>query len=141
MSPYVSALLAALCWGFAPMFEKTGLQGDSDPTLGVLVRSIGVVLGTLCLLPMIGRGIGARLAVLPARTWFYLGMGGLLASVIGQAFFYRALKYGEMSRVVPIGASYPLIAFVIGLLWFKEPFTPGKAVGVSLVLAGIYFLR
>src|SRR6266480_7332701 len=134
MSPYVSALLAALCWGFAPMFEKTGLQGDSDPTLGVLVRSIGVAVGTLCLLPLIGRGVGARLSSLPMRTWFFLGVGGLLASVVGQAFFYRALKYGEMSRVVPIGASYPLIAFILGLLIFKEPFTQGKMVGVVLVM-------
>jgi transporter family protein len=109
--------------------------------VGVLVRTLGVVFGALFLLPFIWRSVGPRLAELPLRNWFYLCMGGFLASIVGQTFFYRALKFGEISRVVPIGASYPLIAFVLGLVLWKEPFTAGKTLGVVLVMAGLYLLR
>ena len=140
MTPFAWALLAALCWGMAPLFEKAGLQGTRDPAVGVLIRSLGVLTGMLCLLPFISR-VGSRLADMPLRSWFYLAMGGILASIVGQIFFYRALKFGEVSRVVPIGASYPVIACLLGLLIWKEPLTLGKTCGVVLVMVGIYLLR
>jgi transporter family protein len=140
MSPFTSALCAALCWGFAPFFEKAGLQQTSNPTIGVFVRSFGVILGTACLIPFFPR-LGPRIAELPARSIFYLCMGGILASVVGQAFFYHALKYGEISRSVAIGASYPVIACVLGLLIWKEPLTVSKTCGIVLVAAGISLLR
>ena len=43
--------------------------------------------------------------------------------------------------MVPIGASYPLIAFVLGVLFWKEPLTLHKTMGVLLVMAGIYLLK
>jgi bacterial/archaeal transporter family protein len=140
LSPFVWALLAALCWGFAPALEKAGLQHAKDPAVGVVVRSIGVLGGLLLLLPFFPK-LGQQLSEVPGRSWVFLVLGGILASLMGQLFFYRALKLGEVSRVVPIGASYPLIAFVMGLLIWKEPLTASKSIGVTLVLAGIYLLR
>jgi transporter family protein len=136
---FVWALLAAFCWGFAPLLEKIGLRGTVDPVLGVLVRSIGVILGTLCFLPMLPR-LGSRLADLTPRHWIFLCLGGLTASVIGQLCFYRALKAGDMSRVVPIGASYPVLAFLLGVIFLGESFTLSKTCGIVLVMAGVYLL-
>jgi bacterial/archaeal transporter family protein len=139
-NPFMWALLAAACWGFAPIFEKTGLQSTKDPAVGVMIRSIGVLLGTLLVAPFFPQ-LGSKLAEVPMRGWVALILGGILASLVGQLFFYRALKWGEVSRVVPIGASYPLLACILGLLLFKEPLTAGKGLGVVLVMAGIYLLR
>ena len=140
MDAFGWALLASLCWGVAPLFEKTGLRDLSDPAFGVIIRSIGVLVGLLFLAPLM-RGLPGRFSDLTPRTWFCLMMGGLLASIVGQACFYRALKLGDVSRVVPVGASYPVIACLLGILFLREPLTAPKTLGILLVVAGTYLLR
>jgi transporter family protein len=140
VTPFIWALLAALCWGIAPLFEKIGLRGSIDPSVAVFVRSLGVMLGALGFLPFWSK-VGPEIAALPMRGWVYIILGGIFASIFGQICFYRALKLGEMSRVVPIGASYPLIAFILGITVMKEPLTAGKTLGVMLVMTGLYLLR
>lgn len=140
MSWFTNAALAALCWGFAPFFEKVGLRSVQDPSVGVFVRSAGVIVGTLCLAPFFPN-LGEHIRAIPPRQIVFLIIGGILASVIGQAFFYRALKVGEVSRAVSVGASYPVVACILGLLIWKEPLTLSKGLGVTLVLIGIGLLR
>jgi len=61
--------------------------------------------------------------------------------VIGQLCFYHALKIGEVSRVVPVGASYPVLACILGILFLREPITWEKASGIVLVVIGTFLLR
>lgn len=139
MSPFGWAALAALCWGVAPLVEKTGLR-TSEPVVGVMIRAIGMLVG-LVLLLLVSPRAWERLQEVPIRGWLWLGSGGFLASVIGQIFFYRALKGGEVSRVVPVGAAYPVIAFLLSLWLFREPLTASKALGVGFVVVGAILLR
>ncbi len=134
------ALLASFCWGCAPLLEKVGLRGNADPAVGVLVRTAGVLLGAFSFLLVLPR-LSERFSDLTLRNWIFLGLGGLVASVLGQLCFYRALKVGEVSRVVPIGASYPVLAFLMGVLFFQESITWVKVGGIVLVMAGVYLLR
>ena len=140
MTAFTWALLAAFCWGFAPIFEKAGLRGTIDPFAGVTIRSLGVVIGLVAFLPLASR-ISAGLSNLPTRTWIWLCLGGFTASVVGQLCFYHALKIGDVSRVVPVGASYPILACLLGIFILKEPVTWGKASGIALVVAGTWLLR
>jgi bacterial/archaeal transporter family protein len=140
MTPYYWALLAAVFWGLAPLSEKFGLRGGVDPIVGVFIRSLGVFVGVLCFVPFLSH-LWGPLTSAPFRTWALLGGGGILASILGQLCFYRALQAGEMSRVVPIGAAYPALAFLLGVLIFKEPITLSRLVGVTLILAGTLLLR
>jgi transporter family protein len=134
------ALLASFCWGFAPLLEKIGLRGSVDPMIGVLVRTTGVLLGTCLILPALPN-ISGRFSDLTPKNWIFLCLGGLMASVIGQLCFYRALKLGEVSRVVPIGASYPVLAFLLGVIFLQESVSWSKVGGITLVMAGVYLLR
>jgi len=43
--------------------------------------------------------------------------------------------------VVPIGASYPVLAFILGTVFFRESFTWSKMGGIVLVIAGVFLLR
>jgi transporter family protein len=140
LSAFGWALLASFCWGFAPLLEKIGLRGTVDPALGVLVRSIGVIFGALCFLPALSK-IPGRFSDLTPRNWIFLCLGGLVASIIGQLCFYRALKLGDVSRVVPIGASYPVLAFLLGTIFLGESVTLSKIGGIALVMTGVYLLR
>ncbi len=140
LSAFTWALLAAFCWGFAPVLEKIGLKGTVDPIVGVIVRTLGVLFGALLFIPLAPR-LTSRFSELPFKSWVFLCLGGLVASIVGQLCFYRALKVGEVSRVVPIGASYPVLAFLFGILFFHEAFTWHKMAGIVLVVSGVYLLR
>jgi uncharacterized membrane protein len=41
---FMYAVLTAIIWGVAPAFEKTGLSGKVDPYVGVVIRTIPVVI-------------------------------------------------------------------------------------------------
>jgi transporter family protein len=96
--------------------------------------------GVLVFLPILLRGSG-RFSDVTTRSWIYLCLGGFIASVVGQLCFYRALKIGDVSRVVPVGASYPVTACLLGILLLREPVTAAKSVGILLVVSGTFLLR
>ena len=75
------------------------------------------------------------------QGWGFLVLGGLVASIIGQIFFYHALKEGEASLVVPLGASYPLISFILGVLFLKESVTVTKGLGLLSIMIGVFLLK
>ena len=139
MKPYYFALITACIWGIAPIVEKIGL-GKIEPAAGLLIRSLGILVGAALLI--IFRTHTLRVALnADAKTVFYLLSGGILASFLGQLFFYRALKGGEVSQVVPIAAAYPLVAFLIGVIFLHEQVTLQKVIGMLLVLSGIFLLK
>lgn len=132
------ALFAAFIWGIAPILEKLGL-GSVAPAAGLFYRCLGVLLGLLVLVIFIVKPEEIRSVDL--RSAMLLAMGGFLASFVAQIFFYNALKSGNVSAVVPLSGSYPLIAFILGVLLLGESFSYFRVFGVALIVAGIWFLR
>ena len=139
MKPYFWALLAALAWGCAPIFEKLGLS--KIPVFnGLFYRCLGVFLGALVLMLFKFDTFKETISHAPSG-WLYLVIGGFMASIIGQIFFYHALKDGEASLVVPLGAAYPLIAFILGIIFLGEKVTLAKSFGLVFVLLGVFLLK
>ena len=139
MKSYYFAILAAIVWGIAPIAEKMGLK-NIEPMAGVLVRSAGVAVGAI-VMSLISSSIFKSALKADPTTIIFLFMGAILASILGQIFFYNALKHGEVSKMVPIAATYPLVSFLLGLLFFGESFTVLKGLGVIFVILGVFFLR
>lgn len=139
MSAFYWAVLTACIWGLVPVLEKLGLSRiDTFP--GLLLRSSGVLLGAIVLIAIKSEHLREVLKA-DWETIFFLVFGGLLASFVGQICFYKALKSGEVSKVVPIAGAYPLVSFLTGIIFLSEGITLTKLVGVLLILAGIVFLR
>ena len=139
MNAYVWAILTALVWGCVPLIEKMGLT-RIDPLVGLFYRCFGVIAGILLLLTFYNRQIRESWSHFHTGM-LYLMLGGFLASVVGQFCFYHALKNGEASRMVPLSGSYPLVAFVLGVLILGEKVTLAKTAGILLVVGGVYLLR
>lgn len=139
MKPFYFAILAAIVWGIAPIVEKAGLA-RIEPIAGVMLRSLGVMIGAIALV-----AINPHLLKLAFRadqkTIILLFIGGIIASILGQIFFYNALRHGEVSKMVPIAATYPLVSFLLGLLFFGEGFTVAKGLGIGFVILGVFLLR
>lgn len=139
MKAYYFALITACIWGIAPILEKIGL-GKIEPLSGLLIRSLGVVIGATLLIIFRTQALRGALAA-DAKTFFYLLLGGILASFLGQLFFYRALKTGQTSQVVPLAATYPLVSFLIAVFFLQEQLTLQKVIGVLLVISGVLLLK
>jgi len=139
MKPFYWALGAAFIWGCAPILEKLGLA-KAPVFAGLFFRSMGVVIGTGLLL-VFKFGVIKESLVSPLQGWGLLIAGGFLASILGQICFYHALKDGEASLVVPLAASYPLIAFMLGTIFLGEKITLAKLSGMLLVVLGVFFLK
>ncbi len=139
MKPFYYAILAAIVWGIAPIAEKAGLANIA-PLSGVVIRSCGVLIGAIILIIFNSNLLGTALSASP-KTILFLFAGGILASILGQIFFYNALKNGEISKMVPVAATYPLVSFLLGLLFFGESFTVAKGLGIGFVILGVFLLK
>lgn len=123
----------------APILEKTGLK-NIEPLSGVMVRSAGVIIGAIILAMFNSNIIKSALKADP-KAILFLFLGGILASILGQILFYNALKHGEVSKMVPIAATYPLVSFLLGLLFFGESLTLVKGLGIGFVILGVFLLK
>lgn len=136
MKAVLFAVLTAVCWSVGGFFEKKGLKlGNLAPVIGITVRTATalVVLG-LASFPRWGTLAGAGAAPL-----LYLAIGGgVVAGSLGMLFFYTALGTGELSRVMPVAFGLtPLLGFLIGAVFMKEPATAVKLIGAVLTSAGV----
>ncbi len=138
MTPFLWALVAACIWGVAPLVEKAGLAG-APAGAGVVARSLGVMVGLGVL-----SCVWSPWTVLKQIPWtsaVLLALGGLLASIVGQLAFYQALKYGAVSQVTPVAATYPLVAAILGWVLLREPMTISRLLGAVCVVTGALLLR
>lgn len=139
MKSFYFALMTAVVWGIVPILEKMGLTKIA-PIPGLIIRCFGVMIGAAILVIFNTQAFKIALKAEP-RTIFFLVIGGFMASIVGQIFFYNALKSGEASRVVPIAGIYPLVSFVLGVIFLGESFTLTKVGGIVFVVLGLFLLR
>lgn len=135
---FLFALLTAAFWGAATVLDKLALV-RIQPLVGVVVRSLAISVVAVAALAATFRE--RTWENVDARSWLFIITAGMFSGLLGQWTYYKALKYAEASRVVPIVGGYPLIAFVLGVLVLGESITAQKLFGVVLVVGGIVLLR
>lgn len=138
MKPYMLALVAALCWGVAPIFEKWSLLRASPLTV-LTVRSL-VVSATLLVVGLL-TGQLQELRRVDASLFQLIAMGGLFGSLVGLFIYFWALKQDLASTIVPVAGSYPLVAAILGILFLGEPFSIQRLCGAFLIVLGIFLVR
>lgn len=79
---------------------------------------------------------GAPLGALrpPADPWGIVAVGLLAWASI--ALYFLALRRGDLSSVIPLGATRPLLAVPLAILLIGEPWGPEVAGPIALVAAG-----
>jgi len=128
------AFLALVGFGSGAICDKLALRG-LPASAAVIARSL--------MTAVIFTGYGAfarqfrRIAAAPAIPLAWLVAGVVVNPVLGQFALYKALKFGEASRVVPIAASYPLVTVILAALFLGEKLTAPKVAGVLCIVVGI----
>ncbi|MCR4293139.1 MAG: EamA family transporter [Candidatus Kuenenia sp.] len=138
MEPYYLAIITAILWGTVAFLEKVGLS-SVEPMTAYIVRSSGVFIGVIIIvlftsnLSAVGR--------MGIKSICCLVLAGLLAGFIAQVIFFKAIKTGEISKIVPITSSAPLFTFLFGCIFLGEEVTFSKVMGMLLILGGLMLLR
>ncbi len=129
------AFLALIGFGSGAICDKLALRGLSANTAVVIARSL--------MTAVIFAGYGAfagqfrRIAAAPAIPLAWLVAGVVVNPVLGQLALYKALKFGEASRVIPIAASCPVVTVILAALFLGEKLTAPKVAGVLCIVVGI----
>lgn len=124
--------------GLAPIFGKFGLK-NVDPAVALSIRSFfisAIMLGWL----MLNRDINP-VTNISLGGWIFIALEGLCAALLGQLFYYYALKSGDASMVVPLIASFPLFTFIIASIFLGDKVTVTKIAGLGLIIMGVVLIR
>ncbi len=128
------AFLALIGFGSGAICDKLALRG-LPASAAVIARSL--------MTAVIFTGYGAlagqfrRITGAGAIPLAWLVAGVVVNPVLGQFALYKALKFGEASRVVPIAASYPLVTVILAVLFLGEKLTAPKVAGVLCIVVGV----
>ena len=119
--------------GFTSVIAKKGLEGISGD-LGLTVRTIFVFVFTLIF----------AFFVVPQKDWSLLKMpnwiwlaGSAVATTLSWIFYYKAVKFGEVSTVALIDKGSVLVAVLLAFLLLHEAVTLPKMIGAGLIVAGL----
>lgn len=131
-------VLTAFLWGTTPVLEKIGL-GKTDPLTGVTIRSITVTLVLVIYLLLAGKM--RQVFQTDFKTLAIFSITGLMAGLFGMLTYFAALKQAPTSQIVPIAATYPLVASVLSIIVLGEHVTPLRLIGTVLIILGIWFVQ
>jgi transporter family protein len=126
------ALLGAPATAVMATLTKAGLK-TVDSNIGLAVQSVLIMLiawGTVAL-----QGNFGQVKELDRRTLKYLFLAGVV-TVVSSSSFYRALKLGNASRVVPLHRLFVVFAILLGAVFLKEKVGWQVMAGGSLMAIG-----
>lgn len=133
----IYALLAALSFGVAPIFEKLGLA-RTEPTVALFLRAS--VTTAIISAYLFFTAKSGKMGMPDLQSLVYVLLGGVFGVLFAQYFYFKALQHGEVGQVMPVVGSFPVLAFLLSVVIFGEAITLSKLAGVLLVTCGVLLL-
>lgn len=131
------SIFGMICWGIAPVFAKLGLK-DLDPMAGLIIRTLTAACFVIGFMGFRGgKDIVAQFKEMTIKTWAFITIEALLATLIGDLAYYAAIKKGNVSIVATIMASSPLVTMLLSVIFLGEELTFYKIFGAVLIIIGI----
>ena len=130
------ALISAVFAALTAIFTKIGIQGvNSD--LATLVRTAIVLIVLSAFVWLSGKW--SNPFVLPAKTWWFLGLSAL-ATGASWVCYFRALQMGEASKVAPVDKLSLVLVAVFAFAFLGERPTLREWLGIAMVAGGVLVL-
>ena len=130
------ALMSAVFASLTAIFAKIGIQGvNSD--LATLVRTAIVLIVLSAFVWLSGKW--SNPFVLPAKTWWFLGLSAL-ATGASWVCYFRALQMGEASKVAPVDKLSWVLVAVFAFAFLGERPTLREWLGIAMVAGGVLVL-
>lgn len=111
-----------------------------DLYAATFLRISGALLGAVAI-PVFSPSSFKALMTAPPKAYICLMLAGFIGSFLGQLTNLMALKLGEITKVIPVTASWPVLAMIVAFIFMGEPVTAKKVCGVLLVVSGVVISR
>lgn len=128
----IYALLSALFASLTSILGKIGISGISSD-LGTAIRTTVVLLMSWLVVFMTGKE--QQLKLIPRKEAAFIMLSGI-ATGASWLCYYRALKEGPASVVVPIDKLSILVSILFSRIVFGERLRPKSAAGLAMVVTG-----
>lgn len=132
----VYACASAFFAGITSILAKCGIK-KTDSTVATAVRTIIVLITAIAMVFIVGSA--GEITKLSAKTWIFLVLSGIATGASWLCYF-KALKDGDINKVVPVDKSSGVLVFVFSFIFLGEEFTPLKILGVVLIGAGTFLM-
>lgn len=130
---------AAVLYGMHQIFTRMASDGIGDGLGGFVVEATAALTIALYLLYL--RFFGKWDQAWTGTGAFYSVLTGLCVGAGTVLFFHLFQKGGPLSAVPMILAGGAAIMAIAGILFFKEPATWARLLGITLSMAGLLLLR
>jgi len=134
----VYLLIAIISWGMGAIFDKLTLRYLS-PISAFYGRLFVMIIFFIIFISTRFSRTFIALKAAPKLVLVYLSLS-VIVTMLGVFTYLKAMNFDEASKIVPLSSTYPLITFLIAVLFLGESFTVSKFAGTLLVIAGIYFI-
>ncbi len=131
------ALIAALFWGASTVLGKYALASISFKTMTAL-RFILAFIFLLCL-NAYQDTLGA-ISTVSSRDWLFIFIIAVTSGIVSLFIYYKGLTYTKASVATVAELGFPLAAVVVNAIFINAPITFVQVIGMTGLLAAIYFL-
>lgn len=135
---FLLALSSAILAGVRRTGEKQLLHQINQFTLGWIIQllSLPVILASLLVTGQLLNPLHLGLSF-----WIPIMIGMILFYPLNTFFLGRAIKHGELSKVLPIQSFGPILTIVFGLLFLHQVPSKFALLAIGFVSAGLYVLN
>ena len=133
------AVGAAILYGLHQVFTKLAADRISDGLGGFVVEATAAL--SIVLYLVILRAIGKWNQNYSGPGVFYSALTGICVGAGTILFFLLFQKGGPLSAVPMVLAGGMALMAVAGIIFFKEPASWPRLLGIILSLAGLFLLR
>ena len=129
-------LSSALFSGFGSILRKMGLNAYNEPIAGVAIA----YMASLCLYTLLsGLSTTMRRSMSVSRQSLQLFWKPGLILCVGYLCFYYALRYGDVSLVVPLMNIEPFFVFIFAYILIREleKITHKLIIGTLIIVTGV----
>ena len=127
---------SALFAGLTAILAKRGIR-KTDSTVATALRAIVVLAFSWLMVFVVGSQ--STLRDISGKTLLFLTLSGL-ATGASWLCYYKALRLGDINKVVPIDKSSTVLTILLAAIFLREGVSLPKGIGVVLIAVGTYLM-
>jgi O-acetylserine/cysteine efflux transporter len=134
--PLVLVVIAACCYGLGTVLVRRiggGVDAWSMQAWIAIVTTPTMLLGTV----VFERGQVEAIANATWLTWFAIGFGAIVSSIVANAFMFSLVQKYEVSRTTPYLLMTPVISFALAAIALGDVITPQIIAGAAATMGGV----
>ncbi len=128
----VFAVLSAVFAALTSVLAKVGIE-DVNSTLATAIRTLVVVAMSWVMVLITNTGSG--ITDISKKSWVFLILSGL-ATGASWLCYYKAIRMGDVSKVVPIDKLSVVLTLILAFVFLHEDFSIKSAIGAVLITVG-----